>query len=106
MSQSCESEACDTVAERLHVVNDWYAIGVSEAQRKLGYLLHEFLSPLANRRSDIYAGSLENRMRFPLEVFSAVREVWPEAKPLGMRLSASVCVQRRAASCASAATRG
>ena len=54
-----------------------------------GYLLHEFLSPLANRRSDRYGGSLENRMRFPLEVFSAVREVWPEAKPLGVRISAS-----------------
>ena len=54
-----------------------------------GYLLHEFLSPLANRRSDRYGGSLENRMRFPLEVFEAVRRVWPEAKPLGVRISAS-----------------
>ena len=54
-----------------------------------GYLLHEFLSPLANRRSDRYGGSLENRMRFPLEVFSAMRKVWPEAKPLGVRISAS-----------------
>ncbi len=54
-----------------------------------GYLLHEFVSPLANRRGDCYGGSLENRMRFPLEVFSAVREVWPEAKPLGVRISAS-----------------
>ena len=52
-----------------------------------GYLMHEFLSPLANRRSDNYGGSLENRMRFPLEVFSAVRKVWPEAKPLGVRIS-------------------
>ena len=54
-----------------------------------GYLLHTFLSPLANRRSDHYGGSLENRMRFPLEVFSAVRKAWPEAKPLGVRISAS-----------------
>jgi 2,4-dienoyl-CoA reductase-like NADH-dependent reductase (Old Yellow Enzyme family) len=54
-----------------------------------GYLLHTFLSPLSNRRGDRYGGSLENRMRFPLEVFSAVRKVWPEAKPLGMRISAS-----------------
>lgn len=54
-----------------------------------GYLLHEFLSPLSNQRSDGYGGSLENRMRFPLEVFSAVRKVWPEAKPLGVRISAS-----------------
>ena len=54
-----------------------------------GYLLHTFLSPLSNRRGDRYGGSLENRMRFPLEVFSAVRKAWPEAKPLGMRISAS-----------------
>jgi NADPH2 dehydrogenase len=54
-----------------------------------GYLLHEFLSPLANQRSDNYGGPLENRMRFPLEVFAAVRKVWPEAKPLGVRISAS-----------------
>jgi 2,4-dienoyl-CoA reductase-like NADH-dependent reductase (Old Yellow Enzyme family) len=54
-----------------------------------GYLLHTFLSPLANHRSDRYGGSLENRMRFPLEVFSAVRKIWPEAKPLGVRISAS-----------------
>jgi len=54
-----------------------------------GYLLHTFLSPLSNRRSDSYGGSLENRMRFPLEVFAAVRKVWAEAKPLGVRLSAS-----------------
>ena len=54
-----------------------------------GYLLHEFLSPLANQRSDNYGGSLENRMRFPLEVFAAVRRVWPAEKPLGVRISAS-----------------
>ena len=54
-----------------------------------GYLLHEFLSPLSNRREDGYGGSLENRMRFPLEVFSAVRKVWPQDKPLGVRISAS-----------------
>ncbi|MBI5468460.1 MAG: NADH:flavin oxidoreductase/NADH oxidase [Deltaproteobacteria bacterium] len=54
-----------------------------------GYLLHQFLSPLSNQRTDEYGGSLTNRMRFPLEVFSAVREVWPERKPLGVRISAS-----------------
>jgi 2,4-dienoyl-CoA reductase-like NADH-dependent reductase (Old Yellow Enzyme family) len=53
-----------------------------------GYLLHEFLSPLSNRRADEYGGALENRMRFPLEVFSAVRAAWPADKPLGIRLSA------------------
>ena len=53
-----------------------------------GYLLHQFLSPLSNQRSDEYGGSPENRMRLPLQVFDAVRDVWPEHKPLGMRLSA------------------
>ncbi len=54
-----------------------------------GYLLHQFLSPLANKRTDAYGGSLENRMRFPLEVIRAVRAAWPADKPLGMRISAT-----------------
>ena len=54
-----------------------------------GYLLHEFLSPLSNRRDDEYGGSTMNRIRFPLEVFHAVREVWPAQRPLGLRVSAS-----------------
>ena len=54
-----------------------------------GYLVHEFLSPLSNRRTDHYGGSLENRMRFALEVFDAVRQTWPAQKPLGVRLSAT-----------------
>lgn len=54
-----------------------------------GYLLSSFLSPLSNRRTDGYGGSLENRMRFPLEVFAAVREAWPKEKPLGVRVSAT-----------------
>jgi len=52
-----------------------------------GYLLHEFLSPLANRRTDAYGGDFERRIRFPLEVFDAVRSAWPAARPLGVRLS-------------------
>jgi 2,4-dienoyl-CoA reductase-like NADH-dependent reductase (Old Yellow Enzyme family) len=54
-----------------------------------GYLLHEFLSPLSNHRSDAYGGSFDNRIRFPLEVFAAVRDVWPKDKPMGVRISAS-----------------
>ncbi|MGB7757651.1 MAG: NADH:flavin oxidoreductase/NADH oxidase [Salinisphaera sp.] len=54
-----------------------------------GYLLHEFVSPLSNQRTDEYGGSLENRCRFPLEVVHAVRAVWPENKPLFYRVSAS-----------------
>jgi len=54
-----------------------------------GYLLHEFLSPLTNCRDDAYGGSLENRMRLPLEVFDAVRAEWPAERPLGVRVSAT-----------------
>lgn len=54
-----------------------------------GYLLHQFLSPTSNQRTDQYGGSDENRMRFPLEVFDAVREIWPEDRPLGVRFSAT-----------------
>ena len=54
-----------------------------------GYLGHEFLSPLTNHRTDAYGGSLENRLRFPLELFDAVRVAWPEEKPLGARISAT-----------------
>ena len=54
-----------------------------------GYLLHQFLSPIANKRDDAYGGSLENRMRFPLEVFDAVRDVFPANKPVWMRISAT-----------------
>lgn len=52
-----------------------------------GYLLHEFLSPLSNQRDDAYGGSLENRMRFPLEVFDAVRAAFPAERPVSVRLS-------------------
>lgn len=54
-----------------------------------GYLLHQFLSPITNTREDEYGGSLENRMRYPLEVFKAVREVFPADKPIIVRLSAT-----------------
>jgi 2,4-dienoyl-CoA reductase-like NADH-dependent reductase (Old Yellow Enzyme family) len=52
-----------------------------------GYLLHQFLSPLSNRRTDAYGGSLENRMRFPLEVFEAVRAAFPADRPVTVRVS-------------------
>lgn len=54
-----------------------------------GYLLHQFLSPIANHRTDEYGGSLENRMRFPLEVFDSVRAAFPPEKPVWMRISAT-----------------
>jgi 2,4-dienoyl-CoA reductase-like NADH-dependent reductase (Old Yellow Enzyme family) len=60
-----------------------------EVHNAHGYLLHEFLSPLSNHRTDEYGGSLENRMRFPLEVFEAVRAAFPAEKPVGIRVSAT-----------------
>lgn len=54
-----------------------------------GYLLSSFISPLSNMRTDDYGGSLENRLRYPLEVFHAMRRVWPEHKPISVRISAS-----------------
>jgi 2,4-dienoyl-CoA reductase-like NADH-dependent reductase (Old Yellow Enzyme family) len=54
-----------------------------------GYLIHNFLSPLSNNRSDVYGGSFENRIRFCLENIRAVREVWPEHLPLTVRISAT-----------------
>jgi 2,4-dienoyl-CoA reductase-like NADH-dependent reductase (Old Yellow Enzyme family) len=58
-----------------------------------GYLLHQFLSPLSNQRADEYGGSLENRMRFPLEVFEAVRAAVPNEMAVGMRVSATDWVE-------------
>ncbi len=62
---------------------------VLEMHMAHGYLLHQFLSPLINRRRDEYGGSLENRMRFPCEVAARVRAAWPEDRPLLARISAT-----------------
>ena len=59
-----------------------------EAHGAHGYLLHQFLSPHCNKRTDQWGGSLDNRMRLPLDVFKAMRAVWPKDKPLGIRISA------------------
>ena len=66
---------------------------VLEVHSAHGYLLHQFLSPISNRRGDEYGGSLENRMRLALEVFDAVRAEWPDQKPLGVRFSATDWVE-------------
>jgi len=58
-----------------------------------GYLLSSFISPLTNHRSDEYGGSLENRLRYPLEVFAAVRAVWPADRPMSVRISANDWVE-------------
>ncbi|WP_426162704.1 NADH:flavin oxidoreductase/NADH oxidase [Sandarakinorhabdus sp. DWP1-3-1] len=62
-------------------------IDLVEIHAAHGYLLHQFLSPLSNRRTDDYGGSLENRMRFPLEAFDAVRAAFPADRPVTVRLS-------------------
>jgi anthraniloyl-CoA monooxygenase len=54
-----------------------------------GYLLSGFITPLQNQRADEYGGSLENRLRFPLEVFEAMREAWPSDRPMSIRISAN-----------------
>jgi NADPH2 dehydrogenase len=67
------------------------AIGfdVIELHMAHGYLLHQFLSPLSNQRNDEFGGALDGRMRFPLQVFNAVRAAWPQHKALGVRISAT-----------------
>jgi 2,4-dienoyl-CoA reductase-like NADH-dependent reductase (Old Yellow Enzyme family) len=66
---------------------------VVEVHMAHGYLLHQFLSPLSNRRSDEFGGSLENRLRFPLQVAQQVRAVWPQELPVLVRISASDWVE-------------
>ena len=66
---------------------------VAEVHMAHGYLLHEFLSPLSNRRTDRYGGSLENRLRLPLEVVEAVRSIWPPELPLFVRISCTDWVE-------------
>ena len=73
--------------------SDRASFDVIELHGAHGYLLHQFLSPLSNKRADSYGGSLKNRMRFPLEVTKAVRAVWPQDKPLFMRISATDWVE-------------
>src|SRR5207248_3300773 len=68
-------------------------IDALEVHSAHGYLLHQFLSPVSNQRTDRYGGSLQNRMRFPLEVFDAVRATFPGTKPVGLRVSSSDWVE-------------
>lgn len=68
---------------------DRIGVDLIELHMAHGYLAHGFLSPIANQRTDDYGGTLANRMRFPLETFDAVRAVWPDSKPLGVRISAT-----------------
>lgn len=71
---------------------DQAGFDVVEIHAAHGYLIHEFLSPLSNARTDEYGGFRENRSRLLLEICDAVRQVWPEGKPLFVRISATDCV--------------
>ena len=73
---------------------DRIGFDVLEIHAAHGYLLNQFLSPLSNLRNDQYGGSLDDRMRFPLEVFEAVSKVWPRQKAIGVRFSATDWVDR------------
>lgn len=83
----------------MDMVRDQFVASVQAAERcgfdmielhyAHGYLLSSFITPLKNKREDEYGGSLENRMRYPLEIFHAVRAVWPEDKPISVRISAN-----------------
>jgi 2,4-dienoyl-CoA reductase-like NADH-dependent reductase (Old Yellow Enzyme family) len=64
-------------------------IDALEVHSAHGYLLHQFLSPISNKRTDQYGGSLQNRLRYPLEVFDAVRAAFPAGKPVGIKVSAT-----------------
>jgi 2,4-dienoyl-CoA reductase-like NADH-dependent reductase (Old Yellow Enzyme family) len=66
---------------------------VAEIHAAHGYLIHQFLTPLSNRRTDQYGGAFEHRIRFALEVVNAVRSVWPENLPLFLRISATDWVE-------------
>jgi NADPH2 dehydrogenase len=68
---------------------DRLGIDAIEVHGAHGYLLHQFLSPISNKRTDEYGGSLQNRMRYPLEVFDAVRAAFPASKPVGVKVSAT-----------------
>jgi anthraniloyl-CoA monooxygenase len=86
-----------TKAEMNRVLQDFVAATIAadkagfdwlELHCAHGYFLSSFISPLTNQREDDYGGSLENRCRYPLEVFTAIRAVWPESKPISVRISA------------------
>ncbi len=78
-------EAFVSTAQRAHRLG----LQVIELHAAHGYLLHQFLSPLSNQRDDSYGGTLENRMRFPLEIFTAIRDAVPDDMPVGARISAT-----------------
>jgi len=89
-------EDMDTVRDAFAIATQYGAragFDMLELHAAHGYLLSSFISPLTNRRADDYGGSLENRLRFPLEVFRAMRAAWPAHKPMSVRISATDWVE-------------
>ena len=82
------TEICDQFVRAAEMA-DAAEFDILELHMAHGYLLSSFISPLTNIRTDAYGGSLANRMRYPLEVFDRVREAWPAAKPISVRISAT-----------------
>jgi anthraniloyl-CoA monooxygenase len=88
MDRADMDSVCDAFVAATHAA-EAAGFDLIELHMAHGYLLSSFLSPLANTREDEYGGSLEKRLRFPLEVFQAVRRAWPQHKPISVRLTAS-----------------
>ena len=88
MDQRDMQVVCETFTQATKFANE-VGFDMLHLNMAHGYLLATFLSPLTNQRDDKYGGSLKNRARFPLEVFAAVRKVWPKEKPLSVALTAT-----------------
>ncbi len=90
--KAMDREAMDRVRDQFvaaAAMADRAGFDMIELHAAHGYLISSFISPLSNTRDDAYGGSLENRMRYPLEVFTAMREAWPADKPMSVRISAN-----------------
>ena len=87
MDRVC-ADFCASTQAAASIGVDWLELHCAH-----GYLLSSFISPLTNQREDAYGGSLENRLRYPLEVFAAVRAVWPQERPMSVRISATDWVE-------------
>ncbi|MEJ7758367.1 MAG: bifunctional salicylyl-CoA 5-hydroxylase/oxidoreductase [Gemmatimonadaceae bacterium] len=88
MTRSEMQRVCEEFVRSTRMAED-AGFDMTELHCAHGYLLSSFLTPVSNRRTDEYGGAVENRLRFPLEVFTATRAAWPEEKPMSVRISAT-----------------
>jgi anthraniloyl-CoA monooxygenase len=84
-----EMEEVESQFVRATVMGNDAGFDMIELHCAHGYLLSSFLTPVSNRRTDEYGGPVENRMRYPIEIFTAMRDVWPDEKPMSVRVSAT-----------------